>query len=744
MVTLHSFQFSSNLVFNMSSEISDTDRGSWDRFIKLCVQIGGISSRLSKTSLIAKFTQHQFKGDLKVFLKLILPKVTQRRYQMHRKRMLKLFASIFNEDVAVLDDLMTNGDRAGLLGEVISHSYKESVSTFPQRNNKTVLSMKEVDDFLDCLTKETRESQQEILLKNIVKRSNVNDLKWIVREIDRDLKINAGTKAVLDGIDDKAYAAFQTKASLDYIVNKMALGHSLTVSADLMTPLKPMLATACKNWAMAFNKCKSGLIYAEIKYDGERVQLHYDGKDWKFYSRSLKPVQAYKIRDIEEHVKASCPNAKTLILDSEILMIDTKTQKPLPFTSLGKHKRQTFADASPCLFVFDILFFNGKSLVKTPLNERRKLLEKEFREIKNKIKLSELNMITTEDELIDLMQRMLDEKQEGLVLKDSAGVYEPGKRHWLKMKKDYLHDGAMADSADLVVLGAYKGSGRHGGLYSTFLMGTLNTNTSVFCTVCKVHNGLSDQQIEDYTKTLQMEDFDASHCPDWLNVNKSLHPDWVVTNPKKSPIFEVTGFEFSESKVHTATDANGVGFSIRFPRVTKIRNDKKWRDATTLDELRTNIKIARETSVKLRGKKRKQCDALDEDKQPKKKRKIADGRTVCRYDKKCYRKNRDHLKRFRHPQRELKEANEVREKANADIAQIVKMREQMEKAAQIMKEKQLKKNKEECEKKEKEIEAKYKKIMDKALNEYEEKVMPIKQMEQFELEKIEKKFHPDD
>eukprot|EP01083_Nonionella_stella_P019144 53222_1 len=142
--------------------------------------------------------------------------------------------------------------------------------------------------------------------------------------------------------------------------------------------------------------------------------------------------------------------------------------------------------------------------------------------------------------------------------------------------------------------------------------------------------------------------------------------------------------------------------------------------------------------------KRKQKDALDEDEQPKKKRKIADGRTVCRYDKKCYRKNRDHLKRFRHPQRELKEANEVREKANADIAQIVKMREQMEKAAQIMKEKQLKKNKEECEKKEKEIEAKYKKIMDKALNEYEDKVVPIKQMEQFELEKIEKKFHPDD
>ena len=41
-------------------------------------------------------------------------------------------------------------------------------------------------------------------------------------------------------------------------------------------------------------------------------------------------------------------------------------------------------------------------------------------------------------------------------------VYEPGKRHWLKIKKDYLADGTMADSADLVVLGAYFGTGSKG------------------------------------------------------------------------------------------------------------------------------------------------------------------------------------------------------------------------------------------------------------------------------------------
>merc|ERR1719461_276652 len=95
-----------------------------------------------------------------------------------------------------------------------------------------------------------------------------------------------------------------------------------TVGADPMVPVKPMLASACKSYQMAFDKCKSGVIYAEIKYDGERVQVHFDGTEWKYYSRSLKPVTHYKIEHVESSVPKACKNAQNLILDSEILMID--------------------------------------------------------------------------------------------------------------------------------------------------------------------------------------------------------------------------------------------------------------------------------------------------------------------------------------------------------------------------------------------------------------------------------------
>ena len=69
---------------------------------------------------------------------------------------------------------------------------------------------------------------------------------------------------------------------------------SLDVGASLMHPVQPMLAMACKSVDMAFKKCPNGM-YSEIKYDGERVQLHKKGDQFKYFSRSLKPVLPHKV-----------------------------------------------------------------------------------------------------------------------------------------------------------------------------------------------------------------------------------------------------------------------------------------------------------------------------------------------------------------------------------------------------------------------------------------------------------------
>jgi DNA ligase 3 len=128
------------------------------------------------------------------------------------------------------------------------------------------------------------------------------------------------------------------------------------------------------------------------------------------------------------------------------------------------------------------------------------------------------------------MMKAINEGLEGLVLKDTKSIYEPGKRHWLKMKKDYLDSGSMADTADLVVLGAYYGTGNKGGMKSIFLMGTLNEKTNTWLTVTKVGNGFDDKTLDKLQKSIDMVETkkNTNMIPSWLKVDSSLLPDFIV------------------------------------------------------------------------------------------------------------------------------------------------------------------------------------------------------------------------
>lgn len=53
---------------------------------------------------------------------------------------------------------------------------------------------------------------------------------------------------------------------------------------------------------------------------------------YKYFKNNLQ------VKHLQEYIPQAFPHGKDLILDSEILMIDTTTGKPLPFGSLGKHK----------------------------------------------------------------------------------------------------------------------------------------------------------------------------------------------------------------------------------------------------------------------------------------------------------------------------------------------------------------------------------------------------------------------
>ncbi|VDN28323.1 unnamed protein product [Gongylonema pulchrum] len=288
-----------------------------------------------------------------------------------------------------------------------------------------------------------------------------------------------------------------------------------------------------------------------------------------------------------------------------MLLVDTKSGKPLPFGTMGVHKKKQFTDAVVCLFVFDCIYYDDRSLMEKPLRERRKFLEEHLKEVPNRVLLSNSYLVKKgeNEKLKALIWKAIDEGLEGLVMKDLDSVYEPGiafyicdelcvcEQNWyFQVKKDYLEEGAMADTADLIVLGAYYGTGSKGGMMSVFLMGVYDEKTKKFCTVTKCGNGHDDATLDRINKELtpKMQKISGKFekLPPWIQCSRSLVPDFIASDPKDSPVWEIRGAEFSRSDNHTAD-----GISIRFPRVTKIRDDKNWETATSLQELRVNYEF---------------------------------------------------------------------------------------------------------------------------------------------------------
>ncbi len=80
------------------------------------------------------------------------------------------------------------------------------------------------------------------------------------------------------------------------------------------------------------------------------------------------------------------------------------------------HKKKNFAEATVAIFIFDILFIDGRQLINEPLSERRKILEQNINEIPHRVALSECREITDaecmgssagEEVLTEMMTRVL-------------------------------------------------------------------------------------------------------------------------------------------------------------------------------------------------------------------------------------------------------------------------------------------------------------------------------------------------
>lgn len=385
---------------------------SFEEFYTLCKNIARHDKYTDKTSIVKQFflkgtDGKSFKSDILVWTKLLLPGVVKKVYNLKKKQLVKLFSRI----LAVDEDEMLTDLEQGNVGETLERFYLKSYKACALCSTLTVF---EVESFLNTLTTMTKEDEQIYHFNSILGKCTAEDLKYLIYLINGDLKINAGGKHVLNALHPDAYSMYQSSSDIDNLISRLIPNFKSTsgiqsispkkigAELQLMVPVSPMLAEACKSVEMAMNKCPNGML-SEIKYDGERVQLHKSGGEFQYFSRSLKNVMDHKISHLKQYIPKAFPHGNDLVLDSEVLMVNTTTGDLLPFGSLGVHKKNQFKDAQVCLFVFDCLFYNGESLINKPLRERREILTKNMSEIENRVMFSEVQEIHKKSDL----QRMI-------------------------------------------------------------------------------------------------------------------------------------------------------------------------------------------------------------------------------------------------------------------------------------------------------------------------------------------------
>jgi DNA ligase-1 len=145
---------------------------------------------------------------------------------------------------------------------------------------------------------------------------------------------------------------------------------------------------------------------------------------------------------------------------------------------------------------------------------------------------------------------------EGLMAKDSASPYTPGRRGlaWLKLKKAYA-------TLDVVVVAVEQGHGKRRGVLSDYTFAVRDDATDRLLTIGKAYSGLTDVEIATLTQHFR------EHTLEDLGRRRLVVPNVVL---------EIAFDTIQPSQRHDS------GFALRFPRIARLRPDKTPAEIDTL------------------------------------------------------------------------------------------------------------------------------------------------------------------
>jgi DNA ligase-1 len=352
-------------------------------------------------------------------------------------------------------------------------------------------------------------------------------------------------------------------------------------------PIRPMLAERLGSVPEILEKM-GGRCAFEYKYDGMRIQAHAGPDGIQLFSRRMESITS-QFPDVVAAMGSAFSDHR-VIMEFEAVVHNPETGELLPFQEVS-HRRgrvhglaESVEEYPLVLFVFDLLYLDGEEMLYQPFDHRRRALEGLLAEAGDgPLRPSSLTWVEEAEVGDAFFLEALSAGCEGIIAKSEGedSIYRAGARgwQWIKYKRDY--QSGMTDTVDLVVVGAYAGTGKRTGYYGALLMAALNEDEGTLESVCKLGTGFSDEDLAALHQRLSP--LVQPEPPG--NLRSGLEPDFHI---EPDLVLEVLGAEVTLSPVHRCAYGSlrpEAGLAIRFPRMVRLRDDKGWQDATTSAEI---------------------------------------------------------------------------------------------------------------------------------------------------------------
>ncbi|WP_290596363.1 MULTISPECIES: ATP-dependent DNA ligase [unclassified Archaeoglobus] len=543
-------------------------------FAEFCERLEKISSTLELAARIAELLKKiEDEKDLYDVVLFILGKVyppwDERELGVGVGLIYEALENVSGVKKAKIEEMIRELGDLGLAAEKLIEKKKMATLAFEEL---TIRKVRDTFDEMSSLTGEGSRKRKIMLLTGLYGLASPMEAKYLTRLILSEMRLGVGEGIMRDAIArafgadseivERAYMITNDLGKVAVVAKNEGEKGLKNMSVQIHVPVRMMLAQVAEGVKEALDEMKVAAV--EWKFDGSRVQVHWDGKKVTIYSRRLENVTNALPEMVEEIKKCIKPN---VILDGEIIAV--KDGRPMPFQHVlrrfrRKHDVGKMVEKIPLeVHFFDVLYSEGE-VIDLPLKERRKILESVIEE-SEKIKIAVQTITDNVKKVETIYRQAVDAGHEGVMIKNPSSPYVPGKRgkHWLKLK-------AVMETLDLVVVGGEWGEGKRSHWLSSFELACVDTTTGSLLRVGKVATGFTEEDLEEMTELFKP-------------LIVSQEGKKVEFIPKY--VFEVAYQEIQKSPKYES------GYALRFPRFIRLRDDKDVDEADTIERVENLYKM---------------------------------------------------------------------------------------------------------------------------------------------------------